>query len=347
MENIIYNLDLSWKTIFRIIFAVGLVFLLLVLRDIWVSLIFAFVLAILLKSAIVFFYRLKIPYWVSAVITYSLVFGLIGLVLYISAPLIFLEIRNMALLLPGYFEEISPFLSSLGLEIEGIGSWVQEALIPQAPGGIVQALGSIMGGLATTFFVFLMALFISLEKKGVESVISFLAPAKHQSKVIKAWTRSRRQVTYWFGSRIICSLFIMAAYFLTYQLLGVNAAFILALIAGVANFIPYIGSLLATLLGVAIVGLQFNWMTALLAFAILFILQAIESYILGPILTRKMNGLPPYLILLSLAIGGSLFGMVGAFLAIPMTAIIYQFVLDIKGGEYRSEETENEILPEV
>lgn len=337
MENATYTLDLSWKAIIRTIFAVGAVFLLLILRDILVSLLFAFVLAILLKSAIVFFYRMRVPYWLSAVITYLLVFGLIGLMLYLSAPLLFTEIKNLAVSLPDYLEDISPLLAAIGLEMEAVGTWVQEALVPQAPSGIVQALGSVMGGLTTTFFVFLMALFISLERKGVESVIVFLTPNKYQNRVLKAWTRSRRQVTYWFGSRIICSLFVMAAYFLTYQLFGLNAAFVLALIAGIANFIPYVGSLVATLLGTLIAGLQIGWPTALIVLAVLFIIQTIESYVLGPILTRKMNGIPPYLILLSLAIGGSLFGLVGAFLAIPMTAIIYQFVLDMKSGEYEPE----------
>jgi len=105
----------------------------------------------------------------------------------------------------------------------------------------------------------------------------------------------------------------------------------------VANFIPYVGSLLAALLAALVIGLQLGWITAFIILIILYFIQAIESYVLSPLLTKKMIGLPPYLILLALAIGGALFGLVGAFLAIPMTAIIYQFVLDLKRGEYQSE----------
>jgi predicted PurR-regulated permease PerM len=337
METPIYNLDLSWKTIVRVLFAVGVVFLLFNLKNILISLLFAFVLAIILKSAIVFFYRFGIPYWVSAILTYTLIFGLFGLLLYLSVPLVFMEIGNAVNLLPEYLSEISPFLSKLGLDISEIGSWAQEALLPKSPENVFQSISSFMGGLTSTFFVVLMALFISLERKGIESLINFLTPTKHQSKVIKAWTRSRKQVTQWFGSRVICALFVLAAYFLTYQIFGVGAAFVLALIAGIANFIPYVGSLVAALLAGLVIGLQLGWPTAFIVLIILFFIQAIESYILGPLLTRKMTGLPPYLILLALAIGGNFFGLVGAFLAIPMTAIVYQFVLDLKGGEYQSE----------
>ncbi len=334
MENTIYTLDLSWKTITRVVFAVATVFLLFFLRDTLISFLFAFVLAIILKSAIVFFHRMGFPYWISTVITYVFVFGSVGFMIYLSAPLIFIEIRNLTVNFPDYLAKITSFLSLLGLDISTLSQWAQENLWPQTPRTVVQTLSLIMGGLASTFFVILMALFISLEKKGVESTIVFLTPAKHQSKVIKAWTRSRKQVTYWFGSRIICALFILASYFLTFQLFGVNAAFVLALIAGVANFIPYVGSLLASLLAAVVIGLQLGWATALMVLIILYILQTVESYVLSPLLTRKMIGLPPYLILLSLAIGGTLFGLVGAFLAIPMTGIIYQFVIDLKGGEY-------------
>jgi len=54
-------------------------------------------------------------------------------------------------------------------------------------------------------------------------------------------------------------------------------------------------------------------------------------------LTKKFTGLPPYLVLLSVAVGGSLFGIIGAILAIPITAIIYRFIVDLKSGEYIEE----------
>jgi len=340
-----YNLDLSWRTIVRVVFTIALIFLLFVLRNLLVSFIFALVLAVLLKSSIVFFYRRGLPYWAAAVLTYGIVFGLFAVLLYLSIPLIFAEVKNLAVVLPGYLEQVGPFFSSIGFEISAFGEWAQESLLPRAPENILQALSSVMGGLANTGFVILMALFISLEKKGVEGLIAFLAPIRYQKRVVKAWTRSRKQVTHWFATRIISALFVIAAYFLIYQLFGVNAALVLALIAGAANFIPYIGSLAAALIGAGIVALQINWVTAIIVLFILFAIQAAEAYVLTPLLTRRVSGLPPYLILLALAIGGTLFGMVGAFLAIPMTAIIYRFMIDLKQGEYYSEELDS-IEPE-
>lgn len=343
MEKPVYNLDLSWRTIVRVVLTIALVALLFVLRDLAISFIFALVLAVLLKSAIVFFYHHGIPYWASVLLTYGLVFGAFALLLYLSIPLVFVEVKNLAAVLPEYLSQVGPFFSAIGLDISAIGEWVQESLLLRAPENILQALGSVMGGLANTGFVLLMALFISLERKGVESVIALLAPAQYQKRVVKAWTRSRQQVTHWFGTRIISSLFVVAAYFLVYQLFGVNAALVLALIAGAANFIPYIGSLVAALMGAGIAALQINWIMALILLVILFIIQAIESYVLTPLLTRKATGLPPYMILLALAIGGALFGIVGAFLAIPMTAIVYRFIIDMKGGEYYAEEQGTEV----
>jgi len=64
---------------------------------------------------------------------------------------------------------------------------------------------------------------------------------------------------------------------------------------------------------------------ALFAFVLI---QQIEGNILTPILTKKFIDLPPVLVLISLAIGGKLWGILGAILAIPLAGIIYEFLKD-------------------
>ena len=58
------------------------------------------------------------------------------------------------------------------------------------------------------------------------------------------------------------------------------------------------------------------------------LIQQIEGNILSPLLARKFVGLPPVLVLLSLAIGAQLLGLLGAILAIPIAGIIFEFLRD-------------------
>ena len=58
------------------------------------------------------------------------------------------------------------------------------------------------------------------------------------------------------------------------------------------------------------------------------LIQQIEGNILTPLLTRKLIGLSPVVVLIALAIGGELWGMVGAILAIPIAGILFEFLRD-------------------
>ena len=59
-----------------------------------------------------------------------------------------------------------------------------------------------------------------------------------------------------------------------------------------------------------------------------FLIQQIEGNIVTPILTKKFVGLSPALVLISLAVGGKLLGILGAILAIPITSILFEFWTD-------------------
>jgi len=330
------TLDISWKTIAKVVITIGVAYFLFAIKEIVVMTIFAVIIAILLKSAIDNFHRGWMPRWGATTLVYVLIFGSLGALIYFSAPVVAKEVHNVLPNLSHYLEKLAPILERLD-----ITSWenlrnidqVMVSFVQSASQGIFSSLATIFGGLASTFFVLALGIFISLERKGLGEMIAFLTPVQYQSRVKRVWRRSRKEVSHWFNSRIICALFIAASYFLVYQLFGVRASLILALIAAVLNFIPYIGTTVATLLGVLMVGIESSWAAAFLVLVILILIQQVEEYILLPMLTRRFTGLPPYLVLLALAVGGSLFGIIGAILAIPITAIIYRFIIDFQRGD--------------
>lgn len=339
-----HYLDISWKAILKVAFTVALCYLLFLMHDILIWFLFALIISILLRSLIDFFYNRKVPYWLSVLLTYIVIFGSLGGVIYLVMPVMIGEIRQAIVALPLYFTQLQGPLQRIGLAIPF--SSLQEFstyLLQQAPQDIFQSLGRLFGGLASVGFVLTMAVFLSFEKKGLGEAIAFLSSRNYQSRILKAWKRSRQEVSHWFGMRIIGSVFIILTYFLTYQLFGIKAALVLALLAGILDFIPYFGPLVAISMGGLLTGLQFSWPLAAVIVAILFAFQVIESHLLTPLLGKKLIGLPPYLILLAITIGGLLFNFAGSLLAIPVAAIIYRFVIDFKTGEYQEEKIERTV----
>ena len=104
--------------------------------------------------------------------------------------------------------------------------------------------------------------------------------------------------------------------------LQVPLAFVLAVITFFAGFIPIIGAVAAGALAVIIALVSNGFTNALLVLALILIVQQVEGNVLQPILQSKAMGLHAAIVLLSVTIGSTLAGIIGAFLAVPVAATI-------------------------
>lgn len=323
-------LDISWGTILKISLAFLIFYLIFLVRDILVWFIFALIISVLLNPAINLLRKLKIPRVLSVIFIYVAIFGILGLVIYWTAPMFVFEIQQFSQIFPQYFEKFAPSLRGLGIEaFESMESFTQAmgVMLQKASSDILSALALFFGGIGSTIFILAIALFLSLEEKGVERVIGLFSPKKYESYVLSIWEKSQTKVSGWFGSRILISLFVGIAVFITLQLFNVNYALSLALLAGFLDFIPILGPIIAGVIIFAFVVLD-SWLKAIFVLIAFVLIQQIEGNIFSPILTKKFVGLPPVLVLLSLAIGAKLFGILGAVLAIPLAGIIFEFLRD-------------------
>lgn len=122
-------------------------------------------------------------------------------------------------------------------------------------------------------------------------------------------------------------------------LIGVPMATALAVITFVAGFIPIVGAVSAGALAVIIALVSLGFTKAVLVLLLVIAVQQIEGNILSPVLQSRAMNLHPVIILVSVTVGGSMFGIVGAFLAVPVAAMIavlfryFQDVTMLRSGE--------------
>ena len=102
-------------------------------------------------------------------------------------------------------------------------------------------------------------------------------------------------------------------------LLGVPLAFTLALIAGLFNFVPYIGALAGAVPALAVAVAQ-SPQTAIYVAILFVVVQTLEGNVIAPLIQKQTVDLPPALTILSQTVLGSLFGVLGLILATPLTA---------------------------
>lgn len=335
-------LDISWGTILKIALASFCFYIVYLVRDILIWILFALIISVLFNPVINFLNRLRVPRVLSVIFVYLVTFGLLGMLIYSIAPMFVIEIQQFSQLFPQYFEKISPPLRGLGIEaFESMESFTLAVgvMLQKASADILSALALIFGGIGSTIFILAIALFISLEENGVERILGILSPKQHETYILSLWEKSRTKVAGWFGVRILTCLFVGIAVFIALKLFNVEYAFTLALLAGVLDFIPVLGPIVAGAIAFTFIVLE-SWWKALLVLIVFILIQQIEGNILTPILTKKYVGLPPILVLISLAIGAKLLGILGAVLAIPLAGVIYEFLKD-----FLKKKKENSDLP--
>lgn len=113
-------------------------------------------------------------------------------------------------------------------------------------------------------------------------------------------------------------------------LLGVPLAFALAVLVFLGAFVPFVGAFVSGLVAVLVAFADEGWEIALLALVLVVAVQLIEGNFLQPIIQSRTVDLHPAVILLAVAAGASLFGILGAYLAVPVTAVVFAVVASLR-----------------
>ncbi|MBI4138212.1 MAG: AI-2E family transporter [Candidatus Wildermuthbacteria bacterium] len=330
MNNQERILDISWSTIFKLGVA-GLSFYVLFLtRDILVWVLFGIILSILVNPLIDILARFRVPRPVGVMSVYLCIFGLLSFMLWGMAPFFVGEIQRFSQVLPQYFETISPALRGLGIAAFSDTQTLLDSVAGSAEriaANALNALFFIFGGIFSTIFVFSIAVFLSLEHKAIEQGIVLMFPKKYEVFALKLWESSRQKVSGWFASRLLASLFVGVATAVALLLFNVQYPFSLGLLSFVTNFVPIIGPLIAGVLVAGVVAMD-SLLKAGFVMLAFFLIQQVEGNILTPLLSKKFLGVPSVLVLISLAAGGELWGIMGAIMAVPLAGILFEFLRD-------------------
>jgi predicted PurR-regulated permease PerM len=336
------TLDISWETIIKVFIAGFTLYILYLVRDIVVWFFFALIISLLVEPAIKFLRWFKIPKILAVILIYLSIFAIVGFVIYLTAPIFIFELKQFSQNIPEYFEKINPLLKGLGLEAtQSFEDFTRNlvATLEESSISIFRAAAAFFGGIYSTIFIFTLAFFISLEESGAERVLVLLTPKRYEEYIIALFEKAQTKVSGWFGARILACLFVGVASFIVFYLLGIKYSFFLSLISGVLNFVPYVGPGGALILIAVTTAVSTSWLAVIYVVAAFLLIQLIENNFLSPFLMKKFIDLPPVLVLMSLLVGGTIFGFLGTIFAVPVFGIVYEFLKEFLEKK-REEETQ-------
>lgn len=191
-----------------------------------------------------------------------------------------------------------------------------------------QASGYVMSAgnaLANLVLVLVGAIFIAGDPGLYRRGLLLLIPGRGEDTVATALTDAARGLRGWIGGQALSSAFVAVLTGGGLMLIGVPAAGGLGLLAGLLDFIPLIGPIIAA---VPAVLLAFTDSPASAAWtvALFLLIQQLQGNILLPMIQERAVNVPAAVLLFAILAAGSLFGMVGVILAAPLTVVVYVMV---------------------
>ncbi len=192
--------------------------------------------------------------------------------------------------------------------------------------GSVNQILSIIGW----FIIFLYLIFILLDYDKILAGFKALIPDRYRDRTLSVFNDVKDSMNRYFRGQALVAFIVGILFCIGFSIVGLPLAILLGLFIGLLNMVPYLQivgflpTFLLCLLKSVETGESFGWL--LLACAIVFIVvQVIQDMILVPRIMGRAMGLNPAIILLSLSIWGTLLGLLGMIIALPLTTLLQSY----------------------
>jgi len=252
--------------------------------------------------------------------------GVVGISVFI-VPAALVQVGAAVGHLPAFIEQIRAQSAQLRPEAlaDGIGSLLDAVEAPFKPGpppdpnSILNA--SLVVGQVTAALVTLLVLvfFWLTERSRLQRYALAFLPAERRAGIREAWNEIEARLGLWVRGQLILMLTIGVATGIAYSVIGLPAALLLALIAALTEVIPIVGPLIGAVPALLMAS-TVSPETVAITLGIYVVLQLIEGNVLVPMIMRNSVGLSPFLVLVSLLVGGAVAGILGAIVAVPIVA---------------------------
>ncbi|MCK5021653.1 MAG: AI-2E family transporter [Candidatus Pacebacteria bacterium] len=341
-KNILINIGSG--TIIKSIL-LGLLFVFLyIFRDLVLIILTAIILASSIEPLTKYLMKFKVPRVLAVILIYLTIFAFFITIFIIFIPLVLDEIFSFMLVLPHYLsilETWNPiahggFLSQATVEGLSSGFSVTE-IISELKGTIGstfssfwQTINNIFGGIFSFLLILIFSFYFAVQEYGIVNFLKIVTPVEHEKYIIDLWRRSQLKIGLWMQGQLLLALLIGVFVYLGLMILGVKYALLLALLAAFAELIPLFGPILAAIPAILIAFAGGGVTMGLMVLGFFVVIQQFENHLIYPLVVKKVVGVPPLMVIISLLVGVHLAGFLGVIIAVPVAAIMMEFINDVE-----------------
>jgi predicted PurR-regulated permease PerM len=310
-------LEVPWRTLLKIIAAAALVWCLLWLADIILVILVAIILAVVLDPPVCWIQNRGLPRAAAASLVGLLLLVLIGGFLWVT----WATLTEQAQYLSGHFVEIEQQI------LKALPDWARGAagsngaqaksylgdLTLRFGRSALYASGLIVLGFVLTIY------FLTEGERTYRWLLAFIPP-QYRPRMERTVRESREAVFAYMVGNVITSVIAAVCTLVALWLLKVPAALLLALMAGLSDFVPVIGFVVSSIPAIAL-AMTVSAKTTLIVIAFYIAYNTVENYVISPWAYGDRMKLSDLAVILAFAAGAQLGGVIGALIALPIAAL--------------------------
>jgi len=283
---------------------------------------------------------------------YLILLVIIIIAMIFIVPLIFNSLLDLLNSIPGYYDNILNSIEKLPENsivnketltgfTEGIFKNLMEPdMVNQVTKGVV----GLANGIINTIIALTVSLYILLDRENLakyfdRATTTLLSPSS-KGQLYKYLNQINHVIFTFIASKGLDSIINWVSITVILLILDVKYALLLGLIGGIANFIPYLGSLMAVIFITIMSLITGDSTQAIYTLILLTIFQQMDGNFIEPRILGTSLKMSPILVIFSVIVGGAYFGIIGMFLGVPIAAVLKQIF-----AEYLESKKSKELQP--
>lgn len=288
----------------------------------------------------------KIKRPVSFFLTLIFLFGIIFLVVVFITPQLGETIGAIIDQIPKFFNEVQIWLNQMAEQYKWIADqigameidWnsISRTIINILQTSIGNVFTSTMGiavaifnGVVTFLLAFIFAVYVLFQKEKlsiqVKKMLYAYLKEKHAERIIEVLKMSNKIFSRFLSGQCCEAVILGTLFFITLTIFKMPYALLISVVIAFFSLIPIVGAFIGCIIGALLI-LMVSPLEALGFVAIFLILQQIEGNLIYPRVVGGSIGLPAIWVLVAVTVGGSVFGIAGMLIFIPLTSVLYALV---------------------
>jgi len=267
-------------------------------------------------------------------------------VLLVYVVFLVLVVGLMLIVVPAAIDQLADFSARVPELLDGVRTWASglgDGAISGTVTRLIDSVNAAIGGTSaeapdaeaivevgltaadaviTTITILTLVFFWLTGHQRLQRFLLALLPAGHRAGVRDGWNEVEARMGLWVRGQLTLMGSILIMTTVAYFILGLENALLLGLIAGIAELIPIVGPALGAIPALLVAAATGDMQLVLLVAGVYVVIQVVEGNVLVPIVMKNAIGVPPLLVIVSLLIGGSVAGLIGALLAVPLMAAL-------------------------